>query len=570
MATVAGDRHAPAGRLRAVLANRGLRRIEIAWALGVAGDAAFTVALLVAAFAIGGPFGVGILTIVRMAPSIVGAPLAGLLAGRRYPTELLFAAHAVRAAGAIAVTALLLADGPVPLGLLAATVAASAGAFVRPLQVAATPAFAETPDELFAANGATSTGEGIGSFVGPLLGGMLVLAGPTAAATGATALFLTAAATLGRLAPSADEEARRRADAARSADEAAGTSGTSGASGWPATIGRELTAGVRVLARRRGAAVVLLGFAGQVFVRGLMTTLTVVAAIRLLGLGEPGVGILGAAYGLGTLGGALLSVRLAGRTRLAPSFAVSLSLWGLPLAVIAAVPEPGVAVAALAVSGIANATLDVAGFTLLQRCVAGSERMAVFGVLESIAALGLGVGGVVASGLVEALGERGALAVAGAILPVLAVGIWSRLHAVDADVVLPERELALLRGDPLFARLPLTAIERVAEAMRPVTVAAGTVLVREGEPGDDYFVIADGRFEVRHGARVVSTAGPGDGIGEIALLRAVPRTATVVALDDGSVYRIGAAAFLAAVAGPTSAAAGAAIMDARLARSAAS
>jgi hypothetical protein len=211
----------------------------------------------------------------------------------------------------------------------------------------------------------------------------------------------------------------------------------------------------------------------------------------------------------------------------------------------------------------------VAGFTLLQRCVAGSERMAVFGVLESVAALGLGIGGVVASILVEALGERGALAVAGAILPVLAVGTWPRLHAVDADVVLPERELALLRGIPLFARLPLTALERVAEAMRPVQVAPATTLVREGEPGDDYFVIEAGRFEVRHGSRVVSVAGPGDGMGEIALLRAVPRTATVVALDDGSVYRIGAAAFLAAVAGPTSAAAGAAIVDARLARSAA-
>src|SRR5207245_11320688 len=124
------------------------------------------------------------------------------------------------------------------------------------------------------------------------------------------------------------------------------------------SVAQELTAGLRALAGRHGAAAVLLGFAGQVFVRGLMMTLTVVAAIRLLGLGDPGVGSLGAAYVLGTLAGALLSVRLAGRRALGPTFAVSLSAWGFPLAVIAAIPHPAVAIAALAMSGVANATPD--------------------------------------------------------------------------------------------------------------------------------------------------------------------------------------------------------------------
>jgi len=548
----------PAG-FRAVLGNPGLRRIEIAWALGIAGDAAFTVALLVAAFAIGGPLAIGILTFVRMAPSVIGAPLAGLLAGRRPPAELLLLVHGVRALGAIGVVLILASGGPVLVGLVGATVAASAGAFVRPLQVAATPAFALTPDELVAANGATSTGEGIGSFVGPLAGGLLILAGgPPAAAVAATLLFVAATVVLARLVPSADDLARRMADRSAAGDVPLSIR----------LVGRELTSGIRVLARRPGPAIIVLGFAGQVFVRGLMTTLTVVAAIRVLGLGEPGVGTLGAAYGLGTLAGAILSVRLAGRARLAPSFAVSLSLWGLPLAVMAAVPIPAVAIAALAVSGIANATLDVAGFTLLQRCVSGGERMPVFGFLESIAGIGIGIGGAVAPLLVETLGDRGALAVSGAILPVLAVASWPRLRAVDADVILPERELELLRGIPLFARLPLTALERLAEAMRPTPVAAGTLLVREGEPGNAYYVVASGRFEVRHGKRVLLEAGPGEGIGEIALLRAVPRTATVEALEDSLVYSLDSGTFLAAVAGPTSAAAAAAVVDERLARSA--
>jgi len=102
LAAAAASTTGATGAVRAVLANPGLRRIEAAWALGIAGDAAFTVALLVAAFAIGGPAAVGVLTVVRMAPSVVGAPLAGLLARRRQPADLLLRAHGVRALGALA------------------------------------------------------------------------------------------------------------------------------------------------------------------------------------------------------------------------------------------------------------------------------------------------------------------------------------------------------------------------------------------------------------------------------------------------------------------------------------
>jgi len=549
------------GALRAVLANPGLRRIEAAWALGIAGDAAFTVALLVAAFTIGGPAAVGVLTVVRMGPSVVGAPLAGLLARRRQPADLLLRAHGVRALGALAATIVLGAGGPPLLGLLAATIASSAGAFVRPFQVAAAPAYAASPDELIAANGATSTGEGLGSFAGPLLGAILLaVGGPVAAAFAAAALFVVGSAALVGLRPTADELARLQAEPSLRSNAEAGV---------VAAVARELTAGLRVLARRPGAATVLLGFAGQVFVRGLMTTLTVVAAIRLLGLGDPGVGTLGAAFGIGTLAGALLSVRLAGRRALGPTFAVSLSAWGLPLAVIAAFPHPAVALAALVVSGIANATLDVVGFTLLQRTGSGAERVAVFGLFEATVSLGVGIGGAAAPLLIEAFGDRGALAVAGAILPVLAVGSWARIHSVDAEFVLPEHELQLLRGIPLFARLPMTTLERLAEAMRLVAVARGERLVGEGDSGDAYFVIASGHFEVRQGPRVLTVVGPGDGVGEIALLRSVPRTASVVALEGGAVYVLDSVAFLAAVAGPTSAAAARIVIDERLARSAA-
>jgi MFS family permease len=547
------------GALRTILANRRLRRIEAAWALGVAGDAAFTVAILVAAYEVAGAAGVGVLSFVRMAPSIVGAPLAGLIAGRRPPTDLLFGVHGLRAIAAILVTVVLATGLPAWIALGAATIAASAGAFVRPLQSAAMPAMAGTPEELVAANSLSLTGEGIGAFVGPLVAGLLVaLDGPVAAAIAGSALFAVGALSLTRIEPTEDERAFL-AQTRAAADPAPITLGT---------VARELTAGLRVLRRRPSAGIVLFGFASQVFVRGLMTTLTVVTAIDLVGLGEPGVGTLNAAYGLGTLSGALVAVRLAGRRELAPTFAVSLSLWGLPIAVIAALPRADVAILALLVTGVANAVLDVAGFTLLQRTVRGSERVPVFGVLESTAGFGIGVGGAVAPLLVAALGSRGALGLAGAILPIVAVGAWRQLRAVDRAVILPDRELGLLRGIPLFARLPLTALERLAEAMRPRRVGAGERLMTEGEPGSEYDVIAEGRFEVLVGDRPLTEVGPGDGVGEIALLRPGPRTATVAALTDGVVYTLDCAAFRAAVAGPTSAAAAAAIIEERLARSA--
>jgi hypothetical protein len=195
--------------------------------------------------------------------------------------------------------------------------------------------------------------------------------------------------------------------------------------------------------------------------------------------------------------------------------------------------------------------------------------MAVFGVLEAVASLGVAAGGAVAPLLLSAFGDRGALAIAGAVLPIAAVALWPRVYRVDREAILPERQLGLLRGVPLFASLPLTALERLAEAVRPVRHAAGTTILREGESGRDYFLIESGVVDVSVGGRPISSASAGEGFGEIALLRDVPRTATVVARTDVELEVVESGEFLAAVAGPTSRAAATALVDERLARSAA-
>jgi hypothetical protein len=538
---------AASGPLRAVLANSGLRRIVSGWTFGIAGDAAMLVALLVITYQSGGPLAVGILGVVRMAPSVIAAPLAAGPASRYPPTRLLLIVQLVRALASIATVVIIVAGAWLPALFLASAVGATVGTLVRPLQASALPSLTRTPGELVAANAAISTGEGLGGFGGPLLAGLLMApAGPLAAAVASTVMFGVATLSMVGLGASADDEAEVSAE--RRAREALEERRESGG------LVAGLTAGLRVVRHRPGPAALLADVGSQVVTRGLMNTLITVAALGLIGLGDSGVGILNSAWGLGGLLGALGAVGLASRQRLGPWFAFSMVLWGLPLAIIGVLPFPLIALGAMFASGVGNATLDVSVFTLLQRSVRSADRMAVFVLLEAIAALGIALGSILGPLLLAVFGDRGALIVAGAIMPVAIVATWGRVRRVDEEAVVPAKELSILRGIPMFARLPLTALERLAEGMRSTVFAPATDIVREGEYGDAYLIVDSGRVAVSQEGRTVNELGPGEGFGEIALLRAVPRTATVRAMVPTTIYSITCHRFHEAIAGPTSAA----------------
>ena len=161
-------------------------------------------------------------------------------------------------------------------------------------------------------------------------------------------------------------------------------------------------------------------------------------------------------------------------------------------------------------------------------------------------------------------GRRGRLSGLGAALPLLALVTGRAIARGSQTAPDTEAHLALLRRNPLFAPLPLTALDRLSEGLVPVTFAPGDVVMREGDAGDRYVLIAEGEVEVSADGRHLRTCGPGDGIGEIALLRRVPRTASVVAKTDVSAFEIDGSAFLAAVSGPAAAAAAEAVATARL------
>jgi hypothetical protein len=531
--------------LRTALADRDLRRLEVAWLTANAGKTAFLIVTLVIAYQAGGPVAVGILGLASYLPPTLVAPLAGVPTARWSPERVLAVLYGVRVSMVLVTLVIVALDAPIQWLYVAAAAEAAAGAFTRPLLLGLLPHVARTPEQLVAGNVASSAAEALGTFIGPAAAGILLATtGPTGALVGVLVTYALGVAAVARL--------------------RLPTVGRSGAS--IAAVRSQVLAGVVALRRFPAPRLIIMELGLQTFVRGLLTVLVVVAAFELLGMGEGGVGTLNAAMGLGGLFGAIAAIALAGRARLAPAFAGALAGWGAPIALIGIFVHPLVAILAMGLVGLSNALLDVAGFTLLQRTTPNASRMAMFGMLEMAASIGTSIGGIVAPVLIGWLGIDMALVATGAILPIAAVVGWPGLRHVDEGVVGTGRPAELLRAAPMFAPLSLATIEYLADSLVRVEYRDGDWLMREGDPGDHYCLIDRGEVEVSKSGRRLRTMGPGDAVGEIAVLRDVPRTASVRAAGPVEAYMLDRRDFLQAICGQaTSLAAAAAVADRHLA-----
>jgi hypothetical protein len=320
---------------------------------------------------------------------------------------------------------------------------------------------------------------------------------------------------------------------------------TAGGSGNPL---EETLDGLGVVAREPGprALVWLLGVESVAI--GALDVLYVVLAVAVLHHGGSAAGYLNAAFGAGGVLGVAVTVALVGRRRLAPALLAGLALWAAALAVVAAAPSTLAAFAMLAVAGVGRTTLDVAGRTLLQRIARPDALARVFGLLEGVSMAGLAVGSIAASAFVGLAGGRGAFVCLAALLPLSAMLVLRSVLAADASV-LPVVEIARLRALPIFSPLGAPALEGLARALEPVEARAGEAVISEGEPGDRFYVVADGALDVSIGGMQVGVLARGDCFGEIALLRDVPRTATVTARSPVLLDALDKSAFLAAVTG---------------------
>jgi MFS family permease len=529
--------------LTAALRNRDVRRVELAWGAAIAAEWAHFVALGIYAYDAGGPTGVGIAGLVRLLPAAVVAPFAATL-GDRFRRERFLLAMALTGAVALAGSAAAAFAGARVLVFGLAAVVGLSATLTRPALQALLPSLARTPEELIAANGATSTIESLGTLAGPVVAGVLVSWSEVGVVFVFGSVVLGAGAWL-----LARVRVEGRVEAVSAHDRTRAT--------------HMLVAGFRAIAGAPGTRLLIGLVVAQTFVRGCLNVLIVVAAFQVLDGSGAEVGYLTAAIGVGGLVGGLGAVALEAR-RLAVVFGLALAFWGAPLVLMAPQPSFVAAVLLLAVVGAANSVEDVAVFTLIQRLVPDDVLTRVLGAVWGLAMGAVALGSIAAPALVEALGARLAFVVVGAILPLLAVLAYRRLVEIDRAVA-PAAELELVRSVPMFAPLSIAAKERVAANLVPVSVPAGDTVIRSGEVGNRFYIVGSGELDIDAPGRRV-TARRGDYFGEIALLRDIPRTATVTATTGSVVYALERDDFLAVVTGHSAAhAAGRDVVEARIA-----
>ena len=281
---------------------------------------------------------------------------------------------------------------------------------------------------------------------------------------------------------------------------------------------------------------------------GGLDLLFVIVASAVLGRPAGWAGYLQFAFGVGAVLSVTVTVALVGRRLGGPILAAALVFSGGLAAIAAGLGLAGT-MALLAVAGAGHSVLEVAIRTLLQRSVAPQLLGRIFGLLEGLMMAGLALGVLLVPALAHLGGNRLAVLGVAAVLPLAALAGGHAVFRLDAGITVPVVEIALLRSLPLFAELPAPTIEGLAAALRPVQLRTGDVLVRQGDQGDAYYAIAAGELEAVQDGQSLGRFGRGEGVGEIALLRAVPRTATLTARADSTVYRLDRDPFLAAVLG---------------------
>jgi MFS family permease len=532
--------------LREVFRNRGLRRLNLALAGSVVGDWAYATAASVYAYGQGGATAVGALGVSRYLLSSLVLPFTSTLADRYDRKRVMAVTDGTRIVLVVAGAAVIQTGGPALAVYVLAVVTSLVGTAFRPAQGALLPKLATSPGELTATNVTSSTIDGVGFFVGPAIAGLMLAWTDVAAVYAFDAVTFLWSAVLVLGVPVPDEHRGGASDDA-DADDTAATDADAAAPSRPGILAG-VGAGYTTILRDRDLRLVIGLYCGQTVVAGASVVFTVAVALDLLDLGDSGVGLLDSFMGVGGIVGGLVALVLAQRGRLARDFGIGVVLWASPLLLIAASPTLGAAISAMALIGLANSIVDVNASTILQRIVPDAVMGRVFGAMDSAVIAGMALGSLLMPVLMATVGLRWGLTIIGGGVTLAVVAGFSGLRRIDAVVLAPEG-LELIRGVPIFTALPPSVLERLARRSHVVSVASGDVVFREGDEGDRYYVIASGTAEVTIRGQHVRDLGPGDTFGEIALLRDIPRTATVTATSAVTARTIERDEFIAAVTG---------------------
>lgn len=525
----AGGSHPESGEsslLRVVLRDPLTVRITAAFTLFIGAEHAAWVALMVYAYERGGATEAGLAALSQLVPAAVFAPAAGVLAERRAPDRILAYSYWAQSTTLAAAAITLALRGPAVAVYGFTMLMTIAIVAARPAQALVTPLFARSVDALTALNVVTEWASQVAIFAAPAAAaGLLALGGPELVFACFSVALAASAACIPRLSITANR-----------------------AGGISASPLAEIRAGIRTAVAEPAVRTVLLVGALTFVTIGALDVITIDLAIgRFQGTASTAAWMT-ATLGAGGIFGATVGSRLIGR-RLAPALVVASLIYGLSMGSIGLFPNEGFAFAILFVAGLGQVLVAISSQSILQRCSPAAAVGRIFALREALYCLGLAAGSILASALIATFGIETTLVVVGALLPACSALNARKMWRLDDAATVPIVELSLLRRLPIFRWLPAPALEGLARNATPVLFEPGTYLLTEGEQGERYFAIASGSAEVLQQRTVISTVTAGDGVGEIALLRNIPRTASVRAATTVHAVAVDKASFLIAVTG---------------------
>jgi CRP-like cAMP-binding protein/predicted MFS family arabinose efflux permease len=522
---------------RRALGHRDFRLLATGLAVSQIGDWLFGVALVTYVYLqTHSATWVAALTLLRLLPIFVLAPIAGALADRVNRRRLLISCDLTQTALMAGMTAAAATHAPIATVFVMAILSKIVASPYQPAATAEVPNLVGERD-LASANSLLSTVTNVAVVLGPLLGALTLLLGSAAAAfavNGATFLIGTTMV-------------------ARARGMSRGRRG-----GERKSLLAETVDGLKALKDSPAArAVMLLVFAGA-FVFGADQVVFVVAAVHRFHGGAHGYGFLVTALGVGGLLAIPFADRVAAVRRAGSAIYVATAFIAIPILFLALTHSLALAAVLVGVNGFAIMLNEVGTATALQRALPNDLLARGFGAYDSSALLGIVVGTAVAGSLIHLVGIATTFVVVVLVqLALLAVASpWARVvdraSARRLDAI--RDRLDVIRRLDLLVDSPRAVVEDLANVAKQVTVPPGTAVVTEGEPATAFFVVVSGRLEVTSRgelgeARVMRELTAGDYFGEIGLLMHSGRTATVTSRTECVLLEVSADGFLDAVNG---------------------
>lgn len=526
-----GDAASRWSTTREALANRDLRRLLLAVGSWSATEAAFLLAASILALDLGGPAAVGVVGALRVLPAAVSASLVSTVADRVSRPLIVTGVNAAFVGVALVAAVTAWSGATLPVLLLVVGLGSVVSALLKPSMQAMLPQLVRTPEHLLPAHATWSIANGLGAVLGPAMAAVLLARFGVGAVFMALAIAYALTALITRTIRTEFQPAR-----------------TAAARGWARLLAP--LRGISLLSGRGARSVFAMLMLGRVM-SGFLSVAIILRAVELVGDGQGAqvlAGSLMMALGIGSFLGSALTLGAAARHR-TRWFTAGGAVYGLAVALMGAVDGTTSSWMFLVVAGAGNAMLWTFGADLISRLLPDHVAGRGWGAIHAVGAGAYALGSMAAPLLSRQFGLSVTLLSVGFALLATPLLGWSGLRVVTRLTTPKDEDVRLLSSIPGLTALPGVAVSRIACTAEPRRFAAGTTIVLEGTPGEEFFVVRTGELAVTQGGTEVRRLGPGESFGEIALLRTVPRTASVVALTDVELLCVGQELFVASITG---------------------